>query len=196
MMALYETLLSADEFIVSTRKLLSTKYTQQISRKTDEHRLISYSNVTMAENVVTEKSSLSIKKGDKLKQSIKSNFKSKNREKLPSFIEVISHNVFGKPFNAETREKTNLATGQKESGPFQKLIDQYMSVILKNSSTSIASIVTNNTEPIVLGWSPNQNRSIPLYVRPNDDSTFLIFPKSEKTANCTMLVVVYSKPGK
>jgi hypothetical protein len=49
--------------------------------------------------------------------------------------------------------------------------------------------------PIVYGWPPNKNRSVSLYIDPNDISTFLMFPNSEKRENCTMLIVVHTMPG-
>jgi hypothetical protein len=49
--------------------------------------------------------------------------------------------------------------------------------------------------PIVYGWPPNKNRSVSLYINPNDSSTFLMFPNSEKRENCTMLIVVHTMPG-
>ena len=51
------------------------------------------------------------------------------------------------------------------------------------------------TGPIVYGWPPNKNRSVSLYIDPNDISTFLVFPNSEKRENCTMLIVVHTMPG-
>jgi hypothetical protein len=49
--------------------------------------------------------------------------------------------------------------------------------------------------PIVLGWPPNKNRSISLYIRPNDNSTFLLFPSIERRKNCMILIVVHNVPG-
>jgi hypothetical protein len=50
--------------------------------------------------------------------------------------------------------------------------------------------------PIVLGWPPNKNRSLSLYIQPNDNSTLLLFPSIERRKNCSILIVVHNVPGK
>jgi hypothetical protein len=49
--------------------------------------------------------------------------------------------------------------------------------------------------PIVLGWPPNKNRSMSLYIQPKDNSSFLLYPTKERRQNCTMLIVVQNVPG-
>ena len=50
--------------------------------------------------------------------------------------------------------------------------------------------------PIVQGWPPNINRSVPNYIQAKDPSQFLILPDKEKMENCSILITVHSSPGK
>ena len=50
--------------------------------------------------------------------------------------------------------------------------------------------------PIVQGWPPNKNRSVPNYIQAKDPSQFLILPNNEKMENCSILITVHSSPGK
>ena len=47
--------------------------------------------------------------------------------------------------------------------------------------------------PVVEGWPPQRNRSIPLYIRPKKD-TFPWRPTSEAVRNCQLLIIVHTRP--
>ena len=47
--------------------------------------------------------------------------------------------------------------------------------------------------PVVEGWPPQRNRSIPLYIRPKVD-TFPWRPTSEAVRNCQLLIIVHTRP--
>ena len=47
--------------------------------------------------------------------------------------------------------------------------------------------------PIVEGWPPERNRSLDLYIHPEDD-TFPLKPKSEAVKSCKFLIMVHTLP--
>ena len=47
--------------------------------------------------------------------------------------------------------------------------------------------------PIVEGWPPERNRSLDLYIHPEED-TFPLKPKSEAVKNCKFLIMVHTLP--
>lgn len=101
---------------------------------------------------------------------------------------------------------TNYYTGTIRNSPHPKPVVKIVQSKPQSSMSSINDTVSPEKKflltfddpdtyqgPVVEGWPPGKNRSLPLYLRPTED-TFLMRPQNI-VQSCKLLVIVHCRPN-